>query len=70
MSGHDERRTGLFVIRAWLEPGSPAPLRMHIRATTDVALGFEDSQTVHQVEAVVEAVQAWLAEMLADPGTP
>jgi hypothetical protein len=58
---------GLFIIRAWAEPGSSSPLRAEIRLTTDVSLGFERSLTVAQEDAVVEAVQAWLAEMLATP---
>lgn len=58
-------RTGLLIIRAWVEPGSCSPLRAQIRLTTDVSRGFERSLTVAQEEAVVEAVHAWLSEMLA-----
>jgi hypothetical protein len=67
-AGHNQpvttTRTGLFVIRAWVEPGSSSPLRAQIRLTTDVAQGFERSLTVAQEDAVVAAVQAWLSEML------
>jgi hypothetical protein len=59
-------RTGLLIIRAWVEPGSFSPLRAQIRLTTDVASGFERSLTITQTEAVVEAVQAWLSEVAAD----
>jgi hypothetical protein len=59
-------RVGLFLIRAWIEPGSPSPLRAQIRRTTDVSQGFEQRLTVAEKEAVVAAVQAWLSEMLAD----
>jgi hypothetical protein len=59
-------RTGLLIIRAWVEPGSTSPLRAQIRLTTDVSGGLDRSLTVAQEEAVVEAVQAWLSEMLAD----
>lgn len=72
-----ETRTGLLIIRAWLEPGSSSPLRARIRFTTDVSAGFDRSLTVTQEEAVVEAVHAWLSDMLAgfrafgdDPGWP
>jgi hypothetical protein len=58
-------RTGLFIIRAWIEPGSSSPLRAQIRLTTDVSQRFERSLTVAQKEAVVEAVLAWLSEILA-----
>jgi hypothetical protein len=68
-AGHNQpvtnTRTGLLLIRAWVEPGSSSPLRAQIRVTTDVSRGFERSLTVVQEEAVVEAVQAWLSEMLA-----
>lgn len=58
-------RTGLLIIRAWVEPGSSSPLRAQIRLTTDVAHGFERSLTLIQEEAVVTTVHAWLSEMLA-----
>jgi hypothetical protein len=72
-----EPRIGLFLIRAWIEPGSSSPLRAQIRQTTDVSQGFERRLTVAEKEAVVAAVQVWLADMLAgtltrgdDPGGP
>jgi hypothetical protein len=58
-------RTGLLIIRAWAEPGSSSPLRAQIRLTTDVSLGCERSLTIAQEEVVVDAVKAWLSEMLA-----
>lgn len=56
---------GLFIIRAWVEPGSSLPLRAHLRRTTDVSQGLEQGLTVAEKEAVVAAVQAWLSEMVA-----
>jgi hypothetical protein len=56
---------GLFIIRAWVEPGSSLPLRAHIRRTTDVSQGLQKGLTVAEKEAVVAAVQAWLSEMVA-----
>ena len=61
-------RVGLFVIRAWLEPGSSSPLRAQIHRTTDVSQGFEQRLTVAEREVVVAAVQAWMSQMLA--GSP
>jgi hypothetical protein len=58
-------RNGLLIIRAWVEPGSSSPLRAQIRSTTDVSQGFEHTMTVAQEEATIEAVQAWLSDMLA-----
>jgi hypothetical protein len=62
-------RIGLFLIRAWVEPGSSSPLRAYIRRTTDVTQGFEQGLTIAEKEAVVAAVQAWLSEMLANSPT-
>jgi hypothetical protein len=59
-------RTGLFLIRAWVEPGSSSPLQAHIRRTIDVSQGFGQCRTVAEKEAVVKAVQAWPSEMLAN----
>jgi hypothetical protein len=68
-AGHNVRvtrtRTGLLIIRAWVEPGSSSPLRAQIRSTADVAHGFDRSLTVAQEEAVVAMVQAWLSEIMA-----
>jgi hypothetical protein len=61
-------RTALLIIRAWVEPGSSSPLRAQIRLTTDVARGLEYSLTLTQEAKVVEAVRAWLSEMLAAAG--
>jgi hypothetical protein len=58
-------RIGLFLIRAWIEPGSSSPLRAEIRRTTDVSQGFEQRLTVAEKEAIVAAVQAWVSEMLS-----
>ena len=59
---------GLLIIRAWVEPGSSSLLRAQIRLTVDVARGFERSLTVSREAEVLEAVQAWLSELLA--GSP
>jgi len=62
--------TGLFIIRAWIEEGSSVPLRAHIRLTTDVSSGFEDSLTLSQVSAVCEAVATWLGNVLSGLAPP
>jgi hypothetical protein len=56
-------RTGLLIIRAWAEPGSPSPLRVQIRLTTDVSLGVERSETLTEADVAIEIVQTWLLEM-------
>ena len=59
-------RTGLLIIRAWVEDGSSEPLRADVRATTDVSAGFDRAVTLARPEDVVATVQTWLAEVLAD----
>lgn len=58
-------RTSLLIIRAWMEEGSPEPLRAQIRLTSDVSSGFERTLTLAQADAVCATVQEWLAEVLA-----
>jgi hypothetical protein len=57
-------RTGLLIIRAWLEGASAKPLRAHIRLTTDISAGMTGEMTLADVSAVSAAVEAWLEEVL------
>ncbi len=57
-------RTGLLIIRAWVEAGSTEPLRAQIRVTSDVSTGIERSLTLDQPGDVGDLVDAWLAGML------
>jgi hypothetical protein len=57
-------RTGLLIIRAWLEGGSSKPLRAHIRMTSDISTGLTGEMTLADVSAVSAAVEAWLEEVL------
>ena len=59
-------RIGLLIVRVWVEEGSSEPLRAHIRLTTDVSSGFEDSMMLSRVSAVCQAVETWLGNVLAD----
>jgi hypothetical protein len=54
----------LLTIRAWCETGSDHPLRAEIRLTKDVACGFQHQLTA-QTESVVDAVRAFLSDVLA-----
>ena len=58
-------RTGLLIIRAWIEEGSSEPLRAHIRLSSDVSAGIERTLTVARVEEVGATVEDWLADILA-----
>lgn len=57
-------RTGLLIMRAWVEQGSSKPLRVHIRLTTDVDNGFASEVTLADISAVGAAVEAWLQDVL------
>jgi hypothetical protein len=63
-------RTGLLVIRAWIEEGSSEPLRAHIRLTADVSSGFEQAMTLSQVPSVCEAVETWLGNVVSGSAAP
>lgn len=63
-------RTGLLIIRAWVEAGSAEPLRAHLRLSTDVTLGIERTMTLSRPDAVGAMVQEWLAGILAAEQAP
>lgn len=63
-------RTGLLIIRAWIEHGSSKPLRAHIRLTSDVTAGFASEMTLADVTAVSAAVETWLRDVLAAEEVP
>jgi hypothetical protein len=58
-------RTGLLIIRAWIEEGSEDPLRAQIRVTDDLATDFARSVTLVQADTVTELVESWLESMLS-----
>lgn len=60
----------LITIRAWCEEGSEYPLRAQIRLTPDVSSGFQAGLTVAHTESVVNAVRAFLGEVLCSDGRP
>jgi hypothetical protein len=66
----DSSRTGLLIIRAWVEDGSGEPLRAHVRITGDVSKGIQRTFTVVTAAEVAEVVDAWLEDVLgAVPAT-
>jgi hypothetical protein len=58
------QRTGLLIIRAWLEPGSTEPLRAHIRVTSDISTGIERTVALAESDTVMELVDEWLQAMV------
>lgn len=62
-------RTGLVIIRAWIEAGSVQPLRAQIRLTTDVSAGFERTLTLSGADEVCATVQEWLDDIVGQGET-
>jgi hypothetical protein len=56
----------MLIIRAWIEEGSSAPLRAHIRIVDDVSTGSERTLTLTEPEAVARTVQEWLDDILSE----
>jgi hypothetical protein len=63
-------QTGLLIIRAWVEEGSPQPLRAEVRSTTDVSAGIQRSVPLAQATDVGAEVQEWLADVMGDADQP
>lgn len=60
-------RTGVLIIRAWLEGSSPRPLRVEMRRTDDISSGIETAGTFTEIAEVLASVEQWLLEMRAAP---
>lgn len=60
-------RTGLLIIRAWIEEGSSEPLRAELRISSDVSAGFDRTLTLSRTQEVCATVGEWLGEVLSDP---
>lgn len=59
-------RTGVLVIRVWLEGGSDSSLRARISAARDEApIGTPDEVVAAGLEPIVEHVRAWLEQFAA-----
>lgn len=56
-------RTGLMVIRAWIEEGSTKRLRAEVRHTSDVSTGFNSEATLSEPDGVVAEVRAFLRKL-------
>ncbi len=57
-------RTGLLIIRAWVEEGSAEPLRAQIRVTGDISAETMRTLTLVQLDDVGELVASWLQGIL------
>ena len=63
MAAQPAERTGLLVIRAWIEPYGETRLRARITRAVDVG-GPEEISTVATRDEIVGAVAAWLDAFL------
>ncbi len=66
-TGH---RTGLLIIRAWVEEGSRRPLRVQIRLSTDISEGIQQTMTLSDAKAASAAVEGWLTDIMAGRTSP
>jgi hypothetical protein len=56
-------RTGVLVLRVWIEPGGPSADGLRARITAESRLGSGDRVSVvaGSVEEIVEIVRRWVA---------
>ncbi len=63
-------RTGVLIIRAWVEEGSSEPVRAQILMTNDVSCGYEREVTLCDTGAVGAQVEEWLSQFFSDVQGP
>jgi hypothetical protein len=61
-------RTGILVIRVWLEPDDPVRLRARLTQATDLDQPPATVAVAGDVRGVCGAVEAWLRQFLGRPG--
>ena len=57
-------RTGVLVIRAWVE-GDPPTLRLRITQTDDIAARREESAVAASIDEAIEIARRWLEDFAA-----
>jgi hypothetical protein len=57
-------KTGLLIIRAWVEEGSSQPLRAVVRSTNDVSAGIGRTLNFARAAEVGAEVQDWLDDVV------
>jgi hypothetical protein len=62
-------RTGILVIRVWLDPGAPGQLRARLTQTGDLGDAATTLATASDVRGVCDAVEAWLDGLLDPPAS-
>jgi hypothetical protein len=61
-------RTGVLVIRAWIE-GDPPGVRMRITCAPDISRGQEDSTSAASIDEACAIVRRWLEAFAAVTGS-
>jgi hypothetical protein len=64
MPAPSTERTGVLVVRAWLEDDRPDALRARITSTLDLAQRELDVTPAEKPEQVLQTVKAWLDAFL------
>jgi hypothetical protein len=65
--GKPVERSGVLVVRAWVEGGAVAGLRARITQSHDLTRSEQTMTTTATAEGVMAAVQAWLDALLSGP---
>jgi hypothetical protein len=57
-------RSGVLIIRAWIEPGIEGEIRVRMTGTRDVTVrGEELTATASSVEQACKFIRAWLEDL-------
>lgn len=59
-------RSGLLVMRVWIEEPPPRHLRVRVTHMSDVASGREEVTTASSIDDVCAFVRAWLEAFVLD----
>ena len=65
MNATAERRTGMLIVRAWLEQDNGNQLRTRITRSLDVARRGEIVSSAATVDDVCSTIRAWLEEFIS-----
>ena len=59
-------RSGVLVVRAWVEGGTPSGLRARITQSRDLTSAEQLVTTTAHVEEILATIRAWLDALLSD----
>lgn len=66
MTSADTERTGVFVVRAWIETGAGGGFRARVTRTLDLSTRDELSSSVATPSEITRLVVDWLDAFVAD----